>query len=187
MSVFFTGEKGNPDNTADPGILTEVACESIRTCEADQYFYKGLTAQWMGETMQVAPFTRDKIASYLQSSAEGAAKQCSGGRNGTACGNRWTDSKYDGRPGLGQEMSALNVFLANLAVNASAPINANTTVATTHASGPNPSATTTNSSTPGPSTASTSSKPSSGSQRMWAASWTLPWAISAALLSVSFF
>lgn len=129
----------------------EVACEPSDTCDSDQYTYKGLTAQWMGKAMQVAPFTTTKISSYLQSSAEGAAKQCSGGDNGTACGARWTENTYDGKTGLGQEFSALNIFLANLAVNSSSPTNANTIAATTAAS----------------------SKPSSGSERLWAASWTL--------------
>ena len=160
--------------------MYEVACETEVICDALEYAYKGLTAQWMGEAMQVAPFTRDKIQSYLKNSTEGAAKQCSGGHNGTACGTDWTKSKYDGKTGLEQEFSAFNVFLANLAVNSSAPINANTTVAT-KANGPTPSST--NTSTSGTPTASTSTKPSSGSQRMRAVSWTLPLVIPAALLA----
>ena len=186
MSVFFT-EKSNHDISADPGIMTEVACESSGSCDAEISAYRGLTAQWMGEAMQVAPFTTDKILSYLQSSAKGAAKQCSGGHNGTTCGTRWTRTEYDGRTGLGQELSALNVFLANLAVNSSAPVNANTAVAKqvqasgTQSSGTTPSSST--SSTSGTPTPTSSVKPSSGSQRRWAPSWTLPMVIPAAFLS----
>ena len=166
--------------------MTEVACEPLGTCDTDQYAYKGLTAQWMGEAMQVAPFTTDIILSYLQSSAEGAAKQCSGGDNGTACGMHWTKSEYDGKTGLGQELSALNVFLANLAVNSSAPTNANTTEPnTTSVKGTTPSSTST-ATTSGKPTA-TSSKPSSGSDRLWAASWTLSLVVPAVLLSLSLF
>ena len=150
--------------------MTEVSCESFGTCSSDQYAYKGLTAQWMGEAMQIAPFTADTILSYLKSSAQGAAKQCSGGNNGTACGTQWTKNEYDGKTGLGQELSALNVFLANLAVNSSAPTIANTTATTTSGK---PSA--------------SSSKPSSGTQRLWAASWTWSFVIPAALLSLSVF
>lgn len=186
MSVFFTGVNDTLDTSADPGIMVEVACEPIGTCTTDQYAYKGLTAQWMGEAMQVAPFTTDKILSYLQSSAVGAAKQCSGGQNGTTCGTQWINSTYDGTTGLGQEFSALSVLLANLAVNSSAPTNMNTTVAT-QASGATSGSTTKSSTTnkSGTSTATTSSKPSSGSQRSWAASWTLTLVIPAVQLSLS--
>ena len=184
--------------------MLEVACEPTRTCNPDQYAFKGLTAQWMGEAMQVAPFTTDKTLSYLQSSADGAAKQCSGGPNGTTCGTHWTKSKYDEKTGLGQEFSALNVFLANLAVNSSAPINVNTTVAAqakgaSQANALTPSSTTNGTSetstastsrtptasTSGTPNATTSSKPSSGSQRLWAVSWTLLLVVPVALLSLS--
>ena len=186
MSVFFTGPN---DTSSDPGIMTEVACEPVHTCSSDQYAYKGLTAQWMGETMQVAPFTADKISGYLQSSAKGAAKQCSGGHNGTTCGTQWTKSKHDGKTGLGQELSALNVFLANLAVNSSAPINANTTATaqengTTQSNGPTTSSTTTGAS--GSPATATPTRPS-GSERKWAVSWTLALVLPATLLSLSLF
>lgn len=185
MSVFFTGGNNTVDTSAGLGIMTEVACEPLGTCVTDQYVYKGLTAQWMGEAVQVAPFTKDIILGYLQSSAEGAAKQCSGGANGTACGTLWTKSEYDGNTGIGQELSAMNVFLANLAVNSSAPTNANTTEPSTTASkGTTPSLSTTT--TSGKPTA-TSSTSSSGSQSWWPASRTLPLLILAALLSSSLF
>lgn len=186
MSVFFTGAYNTDGTSGNPGIMTEVACESIGTCDTDQYAYKGLTAQWMGEAMQVAPFTKDVIMSYLQHSAQGAARQCSGGKNGTTCGTRWTKSEYDGKTGLGQELSALNVFLANLAVNSSALTNANTTVASkAEANGTTPSSSSTTTTSGKPTT--TSAKPSSGSQRLWAASWALSFAIPAAVLSLSLF
>ena len=141
----------------------------------------------MGETMQVAPFTTDKIMGYLQRSAAGAAKQCSGGHNGTTCGTRWTKSKYDGKTGLGQEYSAFSVFLANLAVKSSAPTNMNTTVAAPAGGGPTQDGPTlANGPTPSPTKAGTSgtptSRPSSGSQRLWVGSWTLSLVIPAALL-----
>ena len=187
MSVFFTADNNTQDNAAGPGIMFEAACEPWRTCDAYESAFKGLTAQWMGETMQVAPFTTDKIMSYLQSSAEGAAKQCSGGQNGTSCGTRWTKSKYDGKTGLGQEYSAFNVFLANLAVKSSAPTNMNTTVTAQAADGPKQDGPTlANGPTPSPTNAGTSgtptARPSSGSQRLWVASWTPSLVIPAVLL-----
>lgn len=74
MCVFFTGASNTYDTSANPGIMIEVAREPKETCVYDQYAYKGLAAQWMGEAMQVAPFTTDTILKYLQSSAEGSAK-----------------------------------------------------------------------------------------------------------------
>ena len=167
--------------------MFEAACETITTCDADIFAYKGLTAQWMGETMQVAPFVTDKIMRYLQSSAAGAAKQCSGGHNGTTCGTRWTKSKYDGKTGLGQEYSAFNVILGNMAVKSSPPTNMNTTVAAPAADSPTQDGPTlANGPTPSPTTGGTSgtptARPSSGSQRSWVASWTLSLVIPAALL-----
>ena len=187
MSVFFTGANNTHDTSAKPGIMIEVACEPLRTCNTDQYAYKGLTAQWMGEAMQV---TRDTISGYLQSSAESAADQCPGGGNRTTCGTLWTRNRYDGKTGLGQEMSALNAFLANLAVNSSSHTNVNTTVATTAATATAP----TNRTTPSSSTTTTFGKPiasssrsSSGSQCLLTASWTLSLVIPATVFFMSLF
>lgn len=107
--------------------MVEVACENIGTCSDEQHFFKGLTAQWMGSTVQAAPFTANTISNYLQKSAKGVANQCSGGKNGTACGFKWTHSKWDGSQGAGQQLGALNVILANLAPTAPPPFNANST------------------------------------------------------------
>lgn len=64
---------------------------------------------------------RDPAASFhsrvdfvLRTSAAGAAAQCSGGDSGTVCGSLWGESEWDGTQGLGQDLSALNVFLALL-------------------------------------------------------------------------
>ena len=181
MSVFFT-EGHNAHNSTGGGIMTEVACEPERTCATEQHTFKGLTAQWMGEAVQVAPFTRDKILGYLQSSAEGAANQCSGGVNGTACGTLWTKTKYDGKTGLGQELSAMNVFLANLADHSSAATNVNTTTASTTVSkGTTPSSSPPTTTSGNPTTKPV--KPSSGSERSWAAaSWILSLLIPTSLL-----
>ena len=111
MSVFVTKQN----------VLREIACEPQNTCNYDQFLYKGISAQWMGATIQMAPFTADTITPYLQASAKGAAASCSGGDNNTSCGFDWTVAKYDGKPGIGQELSALDVILANLAVDAPSP------------------------------------------------------------------
>lgn len=60
----------------------------------------------------------ERIAFILQQSAKGAAAQCVGGENGTTCGSNWASSEWDGTEGLGQDLSALNVILANLPLTA---------------------------------------------------------------------
>ena len=101
--------------------MSEVACEVTDTCDYPQFAFKGLTAQWMGATTQMAPFTTNTITKYLQASAKGAANQCVERNNGTTCGAQWDKSSFDGNTGLGQQLSAMNVIVANLASNASVP------------------------------------------------------------------
>ena len=56
----------------------------------------------------------ERIDFVLRTSAEGAAKQCSGGTSGTTCGSDWGSEEWDKSEGLGQDLSALNIFLANI-------------------------------------------------------------------------
>jgi mannan endo-1,6-alpha-mannosidase len=67
----------------------------------------------MAGTAGLAPFTADSIMPKLRASAQAAALQCNG--PGNACGLRWIDgAKYDGSTGVGEQMSALEIFQANL-------------------------------------------------------------------------
>lgn len=67
--------------------------------------------------------THQRIDFILQQSAQGAAAQCSGGTHGTTCGNDWASSTWDGSSGLGQDLSALNIILANIPIGYLATIN----------------------------------------------------------------
>lgn len=120
MSVFF------PEATSE--ILIEPECKRQDFCDGNYHFYKGLTAQWLGSTMQVASFTVSKISSYVQKSAEGAARQCIDGKNGSVCGLDWTLPRWDGTQSAGQQLSALNIILANLALKVPSPFNTNSTI-----------------------------------------------------------
>ena len=95
--------------------MIEQACELHGTCDKDAFVYKGLMAQWLGATVRTAPYASDSITASLGSSAKAAAQQCTGGDDKTECGSKWTTS-FDGSTGVGQELSAMNVVLANLAV-----------------------------------------------------------------------
>ena len=106
--------------------MVEVACEPQGTCNNDQPSFKAYLARWMAATAQIAPFTEGQIMKRLRASAIGAAKQCSGGPQGRTCGRKWTDAVWDGRTGVGEEMSALSVIQANLIQKVAPPLTANT-------------------------------------------------------------
>jgi len=122
------------------GTLTEVACAPSSNCNSDQLAFRAILARALFQTRAL---TRDVVMSsipsnttlenlnstvprqpawsfhervdfVLRTSAQGAAKQCSGGTSGTACGSDWGSEEWDGTQGLGQDLSALNIFLANL-------------------------------------------------------------------------
>jgi mannan endo-1,6-alpha-mannosidase len=63
----------------------------------------------------IVPGTYDLIFPQLRTSAQAAAKQCSGGDDGTKCGIRWyQQAKWDKSSGLEQQMAVLGVLSANL-------------------------------------------------------------------------
>ncbi|BDD61681.1 hypothetical protein MAP00_006714 [Monascus purpureus] len=94
-------------------VMTEVFCENTH-CDVDQRSFKAYLSRWMAATTSKAPFTYDLLMPRLRASAAAAALQCNGPDN--ACGLRWTrGADYDGSTGVGEQMSALDVFQANLA------------------------------------------------------------------------
>ena len=92
----------------------------------DQKAYRTRLARAMGNARSLAAESNysvnstgvdayiERITTILQTSASAAAAQCSGGQNGTACGSDWVSREYDGETGLGQDLSALEVILANI-------------------------------------------------------------------------
>jgi mannan endo-1,6-alpha-mannosidase len=113
--VFFTGP--NKD------IMTEVACEPVDLCDVDQQSFKAYLSRWMAATTKWAPWSYDKIKPWMESSAKAAAAQCKGGDNGRMCGLKWTDNgTWDQTTGVGQQMAAMEVVLANMIANVTAPL-----------------------------------------------------------------
>lgn len=110
--LFFSAvEKDN--------IMYEWACEtgvSGRTCNLDQQSFKAYLSRFLAKTAAVAPFTKDTITKYLTASAVGAAKSCSGGDDGVTCGSKWYTGSFDGQPGVGQQLAALEVTQALLSL-----------------------------------------------------------------------
>lgn len=99
--------------------MYEEACESTAACDTDQLSFKAYFARWLAATTKIAPFTTSTITPWLRASAIGAAAQCTGGTDGIVCGTRWTQNgTYDGSYGVGQQMSALQIFGALLVADA---------------------------------------------------------------------
>ena len=110
-SVFFTGHQ--------PNVMAEVACEfnTIPTqfCDVDQQSFKAYLSRWMAATTKLAPFTTGWAMPLLQASAMAAVGTCTGGTDGNQCGLKWNTAGNDGQfMGVGEQMAALEVVLANL-------------------------------------------------------------------------
>ncbi|KAJ5823764.1 Six-hairpin glycosidase [Penicillium robsamsonii] len=95
-------------------IMVESSCETVKTCNQNQEVFKGLFASDLAGVTRMAPHTKSEILQRLQGSAVGAAKQCSGGDNGTVCGQQWYKAKWDGTAGMEAQLSATSVFTSNL-------------------------------------------------------------------------
>ncbi|CCH45401.1 Mannan endo-1,6-alpha-mannosidase [Wickerhamomyces ciferrii] len=91
-------------------IMYEKGCQSSGTCNNDQRSFKSIFSRSLGQTAQLVPSTASTIQNWLQKSAEGAAKSCSGGTDGHTCGLDWTKGSWDNKYGLGEEISALEVI-----------------------------------------------------------------------------
>ena len=115
-SQFFTSD----------GVIWEPACENLKTCNTDQLSFKGYLAAYLGYTTQMAPFTAATIVPLLQTSSVAAAQACAGGSSATMCGMQWTLPGWDGLTGVGEQMSALNVFNSNLVKNVQPPLTTTT-------------------------------------------------------------
>lgn len=95
-------------------MLWEAACEGAGNCDTDQLAFKAILARAFTRSRDLAASEESGILNdILQWSAQAAAAQCTGGESGTVCGSKWTTT-YDGSHGVGQDLSALEVIVANL-------------------------------------------------------------------------
>lgn len=113
---------------ADPTgakVLTEVICEPQDTCMVDGSTFKAYLARWMNDVVNVAPFAASQIQTLLAPSAPAAAQACTGppkySPDGATCGQEWYTGSFDGRTGIGMQMTALEVISGLLPSNG--PVN----------------------------------------------------------------
>lgn len=95
-------------------VIYESSCEPYNTCNDNNYSFKSYLIRWLAATAKLAPFVHDQIMPILQGTAKAAAAQCTGGNSGTMCGMKWTDGKWDGTQGVGQQMGVLQAVTAPL-------------------------------------------------------------------------
>lgn len=113
-------------------VVVEQQCEPWATCNTDQRSFKGYLLRWLASTALLVPDTSDKIRPLLRASAEAAAASCVGspgpelfsGIKGTACGQAWTEEKFDGYSGVGEQMNALAAVQYVLAEKTAGPVTA---------------------------------------------------------------
>jgi len=117
--VFFPSEYGG--NT-----MMEYACEPPNTCNTDQRSFKAYLSRWLAVTTQLAPFTTAQITPWLRTSAEAAAKICTGNPNNPTCGRKWYVTTNDGLTDVGNQMSAMSIVQSNLISNLEPPVGVNT-------------------------------------------------------------
>ncbi len=111
------------DNASN--IMYEPACETVNTCDNDQFSFKGYLSRFMWDTTVLAPFTQKAVASLLTPSAEAAAISCSGGADNTMCGQKWYVGGFNGKVGVGQQMSALETIQGLLIGGSVPPLHSN--------------------------------------------------------------
>ena len=98
-------------------ILFEAACEPPNTCNNDQYSFKAYISRFLAKTAVLAPYTLPAIRALLTTSAAaGIAEACSSGPDNATCGQKWYVGGFDGNPGIGQQMSALEGVQSLIAV-----------------------------------------------------------------------
>lgn len=108
-------------------VAFELPCETRHgACTPDMLSFKGYVHRWMATVAQVAPFMKDTILPVLKTSAEAAAKQCTGGTSGRVCGFYWSegvfvDPSVDHTTGAGEHMNVLAAVSSLLIEDADPP------------------------------------------------------------------
>jgi mannan endo-1,6-alpha-mannosidase len=103
-------------------IMYEHACEQVFTCNTDMRSFKGYFSRFVYAASLFVPSIQPAIDELWHTSALAAAKACSGGASGTACGQKWYVGGFDGITGLGEEMCALETIQGLLVGQSTPPL-----------------------------------------------------------------
>ncbi len=96
-------------------VIQEVACISQGSCDNNpgQLALLPILAKALAHAKYVGGIQLASLNAVLQVSAKAAAASCTRGPSGTLCGSSWYAGGND-TTGLGQELSALQILLANI-------------------------------------------------------------------------
>lgn len=103
-------------------IMYEHACEQVNTCNQDMKSFKSYFSRFVYAASLFVPSIQPTIDELWHTTALAAAKSCSGGDAGTSCGHKWYVGGFDGNPGLGQEMCALETVQGLLVGESKKPL-----------------------------------------------------------------
>lgn len=96
-------------------IMYEPSCMNDNKCNDDQRAFRSLLARNIKLAALEYPQINGDVLSYLTTTAQAVAKSCSGGSDGNTCGQNWSEGKWDGKYGLGEQMCSLEVILSLIA------------------------------------------------------------------------
>jgi mannan endo-1,6-alpha-mannosidase len=95
--------------------MVETACELGQNCNEEIGVYRSVLARALGDIATFAPYLKTSVTPKIQKSATSAAKKCNGNSaKDTFCNFSWLSSQNTAFTGLGQQISALQIVLANL-------------------------------------------------------------------------
>ncbi|KAK4197652.1 glycosyl hydrolase family 76-domain-containing protein [Triangularia verruculosa] len=95
----------------EDGYHFELSCEGRDgACSSDMLFFKGMVTRFLASTVQVAPFTKDRINEVLKTNAEAAVKTCTGGDNKRQCSFSWAKGKFHDSTDLPSQLNALSAL-----------------------------------------------------------------------------
>ncbi|KAL2257380.1 hypothetical protein VTK26DRAFT_250 [Humicola hyalothermophila] len=103
-------------------IMYEHACEQVNTCNADMRSFKAYFSRFAYASALFVPELKPVVEELWPVNAQAAAQTCTGGENGTRCGQKWYVGGFDGTTGLGEEMCALETVQGLLAGEAPLPL-----------------------------------------------------------------
>ncbi|KAK0627499.1 glycoside hydrolase family 76 protein [Immersiella caudata] len=106
----------------DTKIMHEAACEGVGKCNTDMRSFKGYLARFLYASAILVPSIAPTVNEILSASSAAAAQSCTGGQDGTTCGQKWYVGGFDGLTGLGEEMCALETIQGLLAGHATPPL-----------------------------------------------------------------
>ncbi|KAK0704255.1 glycoside hydrolase [Apiosordaria backusii] len=103
-------------------IMYEHACEQVDKCNQDMKSFKAYFSRFVYAAARYVPSIKPTIKELWHTSVKAAASTCTGGENGTQCSHKWYTGAFDGNPGLGQEMCALETIQGLVVLEADAPL-----------------------------------------------------------------